>query len=162
MECFGSKALTSLHLTFFFLSFWNRWILVSSVQRMLLQIWAGFFRLLLAKSYLAFLFFEAVQWLAPSVFALGNSSFFMVDLDIDTSSTVYFPWMGVGRGFFHHQGKDPATIHHCCLLCCPGHFQFQSSPVHVLFFLRITKIFSECTEMNIANILKCVIHSLYF
>lgn len=41
------------------------------------------------QSYLAFLFFDAEQWLAPSsesfVFTLGNSSFFMVDLDIDTS-----------------------------------------------------------------------------
>lgn len=56
---------------------------------MLLQIWAGFFSFLLAKSYLAFLFFDAEQWLVPSsesfVFTLGNSSFFMVDLDIDTS-----------------------------------------------------------------------------
>lgn len=65
---------------------------------------------------------------------------------------------GCWEMFFHHHGKDPATIHHCCLLCCPGHFQSESS----FFPLKITKIFSECTEMNIPNILKCVIRSIYF
>lgn len=66
--------------------------------------WASFFRFLLLKSYLAFLSFEAEQWLEPSseasVFALGKSSFFTVDLDFDTFSTVFFPWVGVGKGFF--------------------------------------------------------------
>lgn len=66
--------------------------------------WASFFRFLLLKSYLAFLSFEAEQWFTPSSeasgFALGKSSFFTVDLDFDTSSAVFFPWVGVGKGFF--------------------------------------------------------------
>lgn len=40
--CFGSWAVPGLLHIFFFPSFWYRLILVSSVQRMLFQYWAGF------------------------------------------------------------------------------------------------------------------------
>ncbi len=62
----GSWAVPSLLHTFFFLSFWNRLILISAVQRMLFQKWSGFFRCFLAKSNLA-LFAPCGE---PSVFAL--------------------------------------------------------------------------------------------
>lgn len=35
-------------------------------------------------------------------------------------------------GLYQHR-NDPATIHNCCLLCCPGHFHFQSSPVKWIY-----------------------------
>ncbi len=41
--CFGSWAVPSLLHTFFFPSFWYRFIFISAVQRMLFQKWTGFF-----------------------------------------------------------------------------------------------------------------------
>ncbi|MEE6522381.1 hypothetical protein FKM82_020897 [Ascaphus truei] len=61
--CFGSLAIPSLLHTFFFPSFWYRLILVSSVQKMLFQNWAGFLRYCLAKSNLAYLFLRLMNGL---------------------------------------------------------------------------------------------------
>ncbi len=65
-----SWAVPSLLHTFFFPSFWYRFILISAVQRMLFQTCSGFFRCFLAKSNLAF-FAPCGE---PSVFALVKTS----------------------------------------------------------------------------------------
>ena len=101
----GSWAVPSLIHTYFFPSFWYRLIWVSSVQRMLFQNRAGFFRCFLAKSNLAFLFLRLMNGLhlvVNPLYLFMWSLPFMVHLDNDmpTSWRLFFTWLDVVKGFF--------------------------------------------------------------
>ncbi len=117
-------------------------ILISAIQRMLFQIWAGFLKIcFLAKSKHA-LFASCGE---PSVFVL-DSILLIIDFDSVTSTSwrVFFTWLDIVKGFFFpmerfsdHLPMLSSVDVHAFLYC------------YVMFMSPVHSLFSECTKLLI-------------
>ncbi len=124
------ELLQAFSILFFLPSFWYRFILISTVQRMLFQKWSGFFRCFLVKSNLALF----APYSEPSVIALVKSS-----LDCRLWQwhvcllEIVLLLAGCCERVFLYHGEDSRSSTTVVLCGHAGLFMFRSSPVRSFF-----------------------------